>query len=94
MIHVFRTALLFACLVGLAAAQTSSRPASQPLAADRIVAVVNDEELPHLYIVKSGLEATDRILLEGLRKVRNGQEIAVNFQSPEVMMSELALNAE
>ena len=52
------------------------------------------EELPHLYIVKSGLEATDRILLEGLRKVRDGQEIAVNFQSPEVMMSELALNAE
>ncbi len=56
MIHVFRTALLFACLVGLAAAQTSSRPASQPLAADRIVAVVNDEVITH-YELRSRLDS-------------------------------------
>jgi len=30
------------------------------------------EELPHLYIVNKGLEPNDLILLEGLRKVRDG----------------------
>ncbi len=38
---ILRTLLLFACLVGLATAQT--RTAGQPVAVDRIVAVVNDE---------------------------------------------------
>jgi len=38
---LFRGMLLAACLVGLATAQP--RPARQPAAIDRIVAVVNDE---------------------------------------------------
>ncbi len=38
-----RTLLLSLCLVGLASAQATQRPASDPQPADRIVAVVNDE---------------------------------------------------
>jgi membrane fusion protein (multidrug efflux system) len=52
------------------------------------------EELPHLYIVQSGLEPTDKILLEGLRKVRNGQEVEVEFQKPEKVLADLYLHAE
>jgi membrane fusion protein (multidrug efflux system) len=52
------------------------------------------EELPHLYLIAEGLSETDHILLEGLRKVRNGQEIEVNFQTPEEALAELELFAE
>ncbi len=51
-------------------------------------------ELPHVYIVKSGLKEGDRVLIEGLRKVQNGQEIVVDFQSPEKALSQLTLHAE
>ncbi|EXI80465.1 MAG: Peptidyl-prolyl cis-trans isomerase SurA [Candidatus Accumulibacter appositus] len=44
----FRALLLFLFLIGVAAAQgSSSKPASQPVPADRIVAVVNDEVITH-----------------------------------------------
>jgi membrane fusion protein, multidrug efflux system len=51
-------------------------------------------ELPHLFVVKSGLNTSDKILLEGLRKVHNGQTITVNFKAPEQVLSQLALHAE
>ena len=51
-------------------------------------------ELPHVFIVKSGLKETDRILLDGLRKVHNGQTITVDYKSPESVLSQLDLYAE
>lgn len=51
-------------------------------------------ELPHLYIIKDGLEEGDKILLEGLRKVRDGQEIKYEFVEPKKAMNELDLYAE
>ena len=51
-------------------------------------------ELPHVFIVKSGLSDTDRVLLDGLRKVHNGQTIAVDYKSPEKVLSQLELYAE
>lgn len=51
-------------------------------------------EQPHLFIVKSGLKDNERILIEGLRKVQNGQTIAVNYQPPEQVFSHLDLYAE
>lgn len=51
-------------------------------------------ELPYVYIVKSGLRADERILIEGIRRVQNGQTIAVNLQAPEKVLSHLALDAE
>lgn len=52
-----------------------------------------EAELPHLFIV-DGLQDTDKVLLEGLRKVHNGQQIAVDFKSPEKVISELKFHAE
>lgn len=51
-------------------------------------------ELPHLFIIKDGLKETDRILLEGLRKVHNGQQIDVDFRPPEKVYGDLHLHAE
>lgn len=51
-------------------------------------------ELPHVFVVKSGLSEQDRVLLEGLRKVHNGQTITANMKSPESVLSDLELHAE
>lgn len=51
-------------------------------------------ELPHIFVVKSGLNEGDRILLEGLRQVRENQKIAVKFTKPETVVSHLDLYAE
>ena len=42
-----------------------------------------EQEVPHLYIVASGLKPTDKILLEGLGKVKNNEKIKFNFVSLE-----------
>ena len=51
-------------------------------------------EMPQVYIVEKGLEATDKILLEGLRRVREGSEIDVNYQEPLTVLASLELPAE
>ncbi|MFT4974652.1 MAG: membrane fusion protein (multidrug efflux system) [Myxococcota bacterium] len=52
------------------------------------------EELPHLYVVRSGLSEGDRILLEGLRKVRDGVEIGHVYEEPTAVITELDIHAE
>ncbi len=51
-------------------------------------------ELTHLYEVTAGLRESDRIILEGLRKVRDGDKITSEFIDPSIVMSELELHAE
>lgn len=51
-------------------------------------------ELPHLYEVKAGLSQSDRILLEGLRRVRDGEKIIPDFIDPQVAINGLKLHAE
>lgn len=52
-------------------------------------------EMPHLYEVVAGLTAEDKILVEGLRKVKNKQEIKYDFVKQEKIFSELMhLHAE
>lgn len=51
-------------------------------------------ELPHLYVIESGLTENDVILIEGLRKVRNNDKIHVQFQKPDSVISHLDLYAE
>jgi membrane fusion protein (multidrug efflux system) len=56
--------------------------------------IIVGAELPHLFQVTAGLEEDDRILLEGLRKVRDGDKIAFEYRSPEKVLPELDLYAE
>ena len=51
-------------------------------------------ELPHLYIIKSGLKDDDRVLLEGLRRVHGGDKIDVDYKAPEKVLPELELYSE
>jgi membrane fusion protein (multidrug efflux system) len=50
--------------------------------------------MPHVFIIGEGLEEDDKVLIEGLRRVQDGQEIALNFQPPEEVFSKLDLYAE
>lgn len=61
--------------------------------ASREIAV--GEEMPHLYVVTKGLSSNDKILYEGLRKVKNGQKIHSEFVPFREVVSELnSLHAE
>ncbi|MEJ8818582.1 efflux RND transporter periplasmic adaptor subunit [Lacibacter sp. H407] len=47
------------------------------------------QEMPHLYIVATGLSASDKILAEGLGKVKNNEKITYEFVSFRKEMAEL-----
>jgi membrane fusion protein (multidrug efflux system) len=51
-------------------------------------------ELPNIFIVDGGLEDTDHILLDGLRKVRDGDQIEFEYQQPAEVLSHLDMHAE
>ncbi len=57
--------------------------------------IVTDVEMPHIFVISSGLREGDKILIEGLRKVKNGDKVKYNFISMEQAISELKnLHAE
>ena len=56
--------------------------------------IVIAAELPHLFIIKKGLNENDKILLEGLRLVKENEKINYKLQKPEVVLSNLELYAE
>jgi membrane fusion protein (multidrug efflux system) len=47
------------------------------------------ESLPHMYIVESGLNAGEHILIEGLRRVRDGDTIVPTVRDPHEVFQEL-----
>lgn len=56
--------------------------------------IVIEAELPHIFLVSSGVDENDRILVNGLRKVHNGQQIHADFKSPNDVLANLELHAE
>lgn len=51
-------------------------------------------EIPDLYVVKKGLSKNDRILVEGIRKVTNGQKISYTYERPEKLIKQLNVYVE
>lgn len=52
-------------------------------------------EIPHLYAVVKGLNESDQIIIEGIRKVKNGQKIKTRFVPQKEIIKELKnLHAE
>jgi membrane fusion protein (multidrug efflux system) len=47
------------------------------------------QEMPHLYVVTKGLNPNDKILLEGLGKVKNNERIESEFEPFEKALSDL-----
>lgn len=51
-------------------------------------------ELQHVFVVEQGLTKDDRFLLEGLRKVKDGDKVEVELLSPDSVFKHLDLYAE
>lgn len=51
-------------------------------------------DMMDLYSVTSGINENDRILLEGLRKVKNNDKIAFTYEEPRSVITQLILPAE
>ena len=51
-------------------------------------------EIPDLYIVTEGVTLNDKILLEGLQRVKDGEKIEYEFQNPKEVITHLRLKAE
>ncbi|UTN04095.1 efflux RND transporter periplasmic adaptor subunit [Flavobacterium bizetiae] len=51
-------------------------------------------EIPDLYVIKTGLTENDKILLEGVQKVKENDKIKYEFQSPKEVMNHLRVKAE
>ncbi|MBJ2124416.1 efflux RND transporter periplasmic adaptor subunit [Flavobacterium sp. IB48] len=56
--------------------------------------IVIAAEMPHLFVIKEGLSLNDKILLEGLRLVKENQKIDYEVVKPQSVMSNLELYAE
>ncbi len=51
-------------------------------------------EMEDLYVVTGGLSADEKILLEGLRKVKDNDKISYEFKEPKAVIANLKLPAE
>ncbi|MBB2147882.1 efflux RND transporter periplasmic adaptor subunit [Pedobacter gandavensis] len=51
-------------------------------------------EMPDLYVVNTGLSETDKILLEGVQKVKDDEKIKYKYLEPKSVISHLRLKAE
>jgi membrane fusion protein (multidrug efflux system) len=56
--------------------------------------ITTSGELPDLYVVASGIADGDKILLEGVQKVKDDDKITYEFQKPEDVIKNLRLHAE
>ena len=51
-------------------------------------------EMPDLYVIKSGLSENEKILLEGIRKVKDGDKIEYEYESPKTVLPKLKVYVE
>jgi membrane fusion protein, multidrug efflux system len=51
-------------------------------------------EMPDLFVVGSGLAVTDKILIEGVQKVKDNETIVASFVAPKEVIARLKLYAE
>ena len=51
-------------------------------------------ELPDLYIIKEGVSENERILLEGIRKVKDNDKITYTYEAPETVLPKLKVYVE
>jgi membrane fusion protein (multidrug efflux system) len=53
-----------------------------------------DHELEDIFVIKSGLGVTDKIVLEGVRQVKDGEKVEYEFRPPEEAMANQKNHAE
>lgn len=50
-------------------------------------------EKQNIYVVTSGLSLTDKILIDGVQKVNDGDRISIRYKSPAEVMQSIKLKA-
>jgi membrane fusion protein (multidrug efflux system) len=53
-----------------------------------------DTEQDDIFVIKDGVKEGEKIILEGIRQVRDGDKIEYEFQAPEEVLSHLKYHAE
>ncbi len=53
-----------------------------------------EHELEDIFVIKKGLEAEDRIVLEGVRQVQDGRKVEYEFRAPELVLANQKNHAE
>jgi membrane fusion protein, multidrug efflux system len=56
--------------------------------------IVTQSEMDDIFVIKSGLGVGDRIVLEGVRQVRDGEKVEYEFRQPEQILAQLKNRAE
>lgn len=56
--------------------------------------IVIGNEQDDIFVIASGLQPTDKIILEGIRQVRDGEKVEFEFQEPSEVLSRLKNHAE
>lgn len=51
-------------------------------------------EMPDLYVIKDGVNENERILLEGIRKVKDGDKIEYTYEDPKLVLPKLKVYVE
>jgi membrane fusion protein (multidrug efflux system) len=51
-------------------------------------------EMPDLYVIKSGLTDNEKIVLEGIRKVKDGDKIQFKYEDPKTVIPRLKVYVE
>ncbi len=57
-------------------------------------AIVVQNEMDDIFVIKKGLDVNDRIVLDGVRQVRDGEKVEYEFRPPEEVMGKLKNHAE
>jgi len=58
----------------------------------REIAIQN--EMDDIFVIKSGLDVKDKIVLEGVRQVQEGEKVEYEFRAPEVALANQKFRAE
>ena len=56
--------------------------------------IVIEHELDDIFVIGKGLDGNDRIILEGIRQVRDGEKVEFEFRHPELVMANQKNKAE
>jgi membrane fusion protein (multidrug efflux system) len=56
--------------------------------------IIIASEMPDIYIIKEGLKENEKILLEGIRKVKDGDKITYTYEDPKTVLPKLKVYVE
>lgn len=60
----------------------------------KLTPIVVGAEMPDLYVISEGLNGDEKVLLEGLRKVKNDDKITFEYEEPRAVIAHLKLPTE